>query len=282
MIKKYDYGKLNNVKISVFRDKEREKNILLLELSNELNKNSLTYEELNTLSNSLFNVNKSIDKYSAIIISGGKENFSSGIDLKELVELTNMDSDEVKSDSEKEKMSEIIYQNYTRPGLQILEYLRGIGKYIPTISIIYGSCVGGGLEIALTCKIRLFYKNTTIGFPEFDYGFFPGFSGFDSLVNILGKEKAFIFAFSQKNKGVINQENIIKEICTAQISDVIINHNELCKYLVDFIFSLGSYQLSLVDKIYNSPLTDEARNCANIIAARKEVQDKLLEFVNKK
>jgi len=48
---------------------------------------------------------------------------------------------------------------------------------IPSIAIIHGHCLGGGLEVALACKYRLAIEGTKLGFPEVMLGLHPGLGG---------------------------------------------------------------------------------------------------------
>ena len=48
---------------------------------------------------------------------------------------------------------------------------------IPTIALINGICLGGGLELALACKFRIAEPDAKMGFPEVKLGIFPGFGG---------------------------------------------------------------------------------------------------------
>ena len=48
---------------------------------------------------------------------------------------------------------------------------------IPKIALINGICLGGGLELALTCSARIAEPEAKLGFPEVKLGIFPGFGG---------------------------------------------------------------------------------------------------------
>ena len=57
---------------------------------------------------------------------------------------------------------------------------------IPVIFIGYSSCLGTGLEIVLSCDIRISSDNMIFGFPEVSYGIMPGFGGTQRLPRIIG------------------------------------------------------------------------------------------------
>ena len=57
---------------------------------------------------------------------------------------------------------------------------------IPTVAVIHGFCLGGGLEIALACQSRIAIEDARFGFPEVMLGLHPGLGGtvrFTELVN---------------------------------------------------------------------------------------------------
>ncbi len=57
---------------------------------------------------------------------------------------------------------------------------------VPTVAVIHGFCLGGGLEVALACQMRIAIDNARFGFPEVMLGLHPGLGGtvrFTHLVN---------------------------------------------------------------------------------------------------
>src|SRR5436309_1951601 len=57
---------------------------------------------------------------------------------------------------------------------------------IPTVAVIHGFCLGGGLEVALACQSRIAIEGARFGFPEVMLGLHPGLGGtarFTRLVN---------------------------------------------------------------------------------------------------
>ncbi|OGW92253.1 MAG: hypothetical protein A3D28_02680 [Omnitrophica bacterium RIFCSPHIGHO2_02_FULL_63_14] len=63
---------------------------------------------------------------------------------------------------------------------------------IPTVCVINGACLGGGYELALSCRYRIasFSPNVKIGLPEVNLGILPGFGGSIRLPRLLGLLKA--------------------------------------------------------------------------------------------
>jgi len=77
-----------------------------------------------------------------------------------------------------------------RKGQQILSKISALPY--PTVAIIDGACLGGGLELALCCDYRLATQNakTKIGLPEVNLGVLPGFGGTQRLWRLTGLSKA--------------------------------------------------------------------------------------------
>jgi enoyl-CoA hydratase/carnithine racemase len=64
----------------------------------------------------------------------------------------------------------------------------GIAK--PTIAAINGYCLGGGLEVALQCDLRIASDNARFGLPEVTLGFLPGAGGTQRLPRLIGLQHA--------------------------------------------------------------------------------------------
>jgi enoyl-CoA hydratase/carnithine racemase len=69
----------------------------------------------------------------------------------------------------------------------------------PFIAAISGYCLGGGLELALTCDIRIAAEHSTFGFPEIMRGGFPGGGGTQRIVRFVPRAKAAELLFMPRN-----------------------------------------------------------------------------------
>jgi 3-hydroxyacyl-CoA dehydrogenase / enoyl-CoA hydratase / 3-hydroxybutyryl-CoA epimerase len=71
---------------------------------------------------------------------------------------------------------------------------------IPTIAVINGACLGGGLELALACKYRIAIASakTSLGLPEVNLGIIPGFGGTQRLPKLVGLQESLKIILSGK------------------------------------------------------------------------------------
>ncbi len=133
--------------------------------ANTLSKSVL--EQLETVLNAI-KTNRDID---LLLIKSAKEDmFIAGADIKEILPMTNADE---------------IYAYLLKVDsiFTTLEHLP-----FPSVAMIDGVCMGGGLELALCCTYRLATSNkkTKLSFPEIKLGFFPGFGGTQRLPKLIG------------------------------------------------------------------------------------------------
>jgi enoyl-CoA hydratase len=60
----------------------------------------------------------------------------------------------------------------------------------PVIAAINGFCLGGGMEMALACHIRLADESATLGLPEIKLGIIPGYGGTQRTPRLIGRGRA--------------------------------------------------------------------------------------------
>jgi enoyl-CoA hydratase len=59
----------------------------------------------------------------------------------------------------------------------------------PVIAAVNGFALGGGLELAMACHIRVASENAKMGLPEVSLGLMPGYGGSQRLPQLVGKAK---------------------------------------------------------------------------------------------
>jgi enoyl-CoA hydratase/3-hydroxyacyl-CoA dehydrogenase len=106
-----------------------------------------------------------------VIVTGEGRAFIAGADIKEM--------------SEKDPAQ---MRTFTAHGQQVLRRLEKLGK--PVIAAINGFALGGGMELALACDIRLASERARFGLPEVKLGIFPGLGGTQRLTRLVGKGPA--------------------------------------------------------------------------------------------
>ncbi|MCH4814865.1 MAG: enoyl-CoA hydratase/isomerase family protein [Saccharolobus sp.] len=111
------------------------------------------------------------DKIKVIIFTGSGKAFSAGADISQFKEL-----DPVKA------------WEFATKGRELMDYIERYPK--PTIAMINGYALGGGLELALSCDLRIASQNVELGLPEINLGIYPGFGGTQRLVRLIGKGRA--------------------------------------------------------------------------------------------
>ncbi|USG64248.1 enoyl-CoA hydratase [Brevibacillus ruminantium] len=132
--------------------------------------NALSQETLKEL-NALLDELESDAVVKAIVLTGEGRFFIAGADIKEFTELQPSDAEAM-----------------ARSGQQTFDRLETFPK--PIIAAINGACLGGGLELALACHIRLVAPEAKLGLPELNLGLIPGYGGTQRLPRLVGRGRA--------------------------------------------------------------------------------------------
>ncbi|HEY9235656.1 MAG TPA: 3-hydroxyacyl-CoA dehydrogenase NAD-binding domain-containing protein [Phenylobacterium sp.] len=69
---------------------------------------------------------------------------------------------------------------------------------IPTVAVVHGYALGGGLEIALACHLRIAVEGASFGFPEVQLGLHPGLGGVARFTNLIDPLQAMSFMLTGK------------------------------------------------------------------------------------
>ncbi|KAL2903116.1 putative enoyl-CoA hydratase 2 mitochondrial [Bienertia sinuspersici] len=141
--------------------------IVELTLDRPGSKNAIGKDMLIGLQNSLETINKDLSFKVMMICSSVPKVFCAGADLKER---RAMSPTEVQS-----------YVNNLRSTFSRLEALN-----IPTIAVIEGAALGGGLELALSCDFRICGEDAVMALPETGLAIIPGAGGTQRLARLIG------------------------------------------------------------------------------------------------
>ncbi len=79
-------------------------------------------------------------------------------------------------------------RKWVNDGNRVLSRLANLP--VPVIAAVHGYAVGGGLEFALACDLRIASGDSSFGLPEITHGWFPGWGGTHRLLNVIGEAKA--------------------------------------------------------------------------------------------
>lgn len=128
------------------------------------------------------------DAIRVLILTGsGDKAFVAGADIKELARNSGLQSNV-----------------HAKHGQSVMDGLETLGK--PTIAAINGFALGGGLELALACSIRLASDNAKVGLPEVTLGIIPGFGGTQRLSRVVGRGRAMHMILTGKPIGAAQAE----------------------------------------------------------------------------
>ncbi len=97
-------------------------------------------------------------------------------------------------------------RKFTSFGQGVMNDIENLEK--PVIAAINGFALGGGLELALACDIRLASTEARMGFPEVGLGIFPGFGGTQRTTRLIGKGRACELIFTGKHIGSDQAESM--------------------------------------------------------------------------
>ena len=138
---------------------EKKDRIATMTLNRPHAMNSLSADLSAELHSAMVDFRDDPDVWVAIITGAGEKAFSAGADIKGFRPATNEEAKKAPA----------------------REAVRADKIWKPFIAAINGYCLGGGLELAMTCDIRIAAENAQMGQPEINIGFMPGAGGTQRL-----------------------------------------------------------------------------------------------------
>jgi enoyl-CoA hydratase len=133
--------------------------------------NALNRETLNEL-DVAFGQAAADDAVRVVILRGaGGKAFVAGADIAELAALNPVQA-----------------RDFSRHGQQLMLRVEHLGK--PVIAEVGGFALGGGMELAMSCHLRVASDKARFGQPEINLGILPGFGGTQRLLRLAGRGAA--------------------------------------------------------------------------------------------
>lgn len=120
------------------------------------------------------------EEVKVLVLHGEGRFFAAGADIKEFTD--------IKHGSE--------FSDLAREGQRILRQIETAPK--PVIAAIHGTALGGGLELAMACHMRIAGEEAKLGLPELSLGLIPGFAGTQRLPKFVGKAVAMEMLLSSE------------------------------------------------------------------------------------
>ena len=137
----------------------------------------------------------------AVIITGaGEKAFVAGADISEFANYSVAEGKDLAA----------------RGHQEVFDFIANFKK--PVIAAVNGFALGGGLELAMACHIRIASDNARMGLPETSLGLIPGYGGTQRLPQLVGKGRAFemIMTASMINADQALQYGLVNHVTTQE------------------------------------------------------------------
>ena len=173
---------------------EKTKKICYITINRPKQLNALNISLISELNLAIIEAENDINTRCIILTGSGEKAFAAGADIKEFISFRKKEGEELSRKGQKSLFD-------------LLDNLK-----TPSIALINGFALGGGLELAMSCHIRIALENARMGLPEVTLGLIPGYGGTQRLANLVGKGKALemiltgsmINAVEAKEIGLVN------------------------------------------------------------------------------
>ena len=181
--------------------------------------NALNKKTISELSRAFDEAENDHDVRAVILTGSGEKAFVAGADISEFAHFEISEGEKLSADGHR-----ILFDKVEAMGT-------------PVVAAINGFALGGGLELAMSCHMRIASTSAKMGLPEVSLGVIPGYGGTQRLAQLVGKGRA------------------LEMICTAQM----INADD-------------AYRIGLVNSVSDpKALMNEAENLASKISKNSPV-----------
>lgn len=151
---------------------EIKNDVLVITINRPDKLNALNKQTIEELHETLVDAENDKSIRALIITGSGQKAFVAGADIAEFANY---------SIEEGKQLSSIGH-------FKIFNFIENYSK--PVIAAVNGFALGGGLELAMACHLRVASNNAKMGLPEVSLGVIPGYGGTQRLAQLVGKGKA--------------------------------------------------------------------------------------------
>jgi enoyl-CoA hydratase/3-hydroxyacyl-CoA dehydrogenase len=162
----YGPGEYEFVKLDV----NRETGVAKLTLNRPSRANALNYDFISDINNAMNEIERRAD-IQCLIITGSGNNFCGGADVSAFAS---------------GQMDDVMI--FSNSGHDLFTRIEIFPK--PVIAAINGAAVGGGLELAMSCDLRIMSTKAQLRLPELGLGLTPGWGGTQRLIRLIGGTRA--------------------------------------------------------------------------------------------
>jgi enoyl-CoA hydratase len=152
---------------------ETQNGVLIVTINRPDKLNALNKQTIEELHETLVEAENQSEIRAIILTGSGQKAFVAGADIAEFANF---------SIEQGKQLSSIGH-------FKIFNFIENYSK--PVIAAVNGFALGGGLELAMACHIRVVSDNAKMGLPEVSLGVIPGYGGTQRLAQLVGKGKAF-------------------------------------------------------------------------------------------
>ncbi|MFI4957858.1 MAG: enoyl-CoA hydratase-related protein [Lysobacterales bacterium] len=130
--------------------------------------NALNRDTLNELTIAFAQAAQDDAVRTVVLTGAGEKAFVAGADIAEMNGYTPVQA-----------------QSFSRTGQRLMSSIERLGK--PVIARVQGFALGGGMELAMACHLRVASEKAKFGQPEINLGLIPGFGGTQRLLRLAGR-----------------------------------------------------------------------------------------------
>ena len=229
--------------------------------------NALNHQVLDEMARVVDEIVADSNVKAAIVTGAGQMAFVAGADINEFTKLTT-------PESAKEFMAK---------GQSTFTKIENSPK--PFIAAINGVALGGGMELALACHMRIIGDRARLGQPEINLGIIPGWGGTQRLTRIVGPAKSAELILTGDN--LTAQEayrlNLVNKVVPG--GEVLKTAKDLAKKIVSKGAMAIAAAMDSISKARDAALSDglavEANNVAKLVGT-EDAKEGITAFLSKR